>query len=137
MWREIGRWSEAELDRADRAYRRWVVRERRAKRFFAYIVETPKGVPAGSGAVWLAPNQPRPGRVGTSGLPYILSMYTEPRYRRRGVATRLVLTMIEWAERRRYGRVVLHASPMGRPVYARLGFQPSREMRLDLTARRR
>jgi GNAT superfamily N-acetyltransferase len=137
MWREIGRWSEADLDRADQAYRRWVRREQRAKRFFAYVVETPSGEPAGSGAVWLAPNQPRPGRLASPELPYILSMYTEPRFRRRGVATLLVRTMVTWAAHRGYRRVVLHASRQGRPVYARLGFEATREMRLDLPARRR
>jgi len=69
-------------------------------------------------------------------MPYILSMFTEPRARRRGVASQIVRAMIEWSSRRGYRRIFLHASEEGRSVYAGLGFAPGNEMRLDLPARR-
>jgi GNAT superfamily N-acetyltransferase len=133
MWREIGRWSEADLDRADRAYRTWVLREMAGRRFVAFIIEGPRGKATGSGAMWLAPSQPRPGRLAGEKMPYIMSMFTEPAFRGRGVATRLVRALVEWAAEHGYARVVLHASKKGRPVYERLGFENGREMRLDLT----
>jgi len=59
----------------------------------------------------------------------VLNVWTEPRWRRRGLATLLVKTIIEWARSERLDRLVLHASDEGRLVYQRLGFIPTTEMR--------
>jgi GNAT superfamily N-acetyltransferase len=135
MWTDIRRWNPGDLDRADPAYRRWVRREMGAHRFFGFVVESLEGRIVGSGAVWLQPAQPRPGRLSRSHLPYILSMYTLPAFRGRGVATRLVEAMVQWARKRGYARVTLHASRLGHPIYQRLGFEDSNEMRLALRGR--
>jgi hypothetical protein len=37
--------------------------------------------------------------------------------------------VLEWARCERLDRLVLHASPEGRPLYERLGFVPTNEMR--------
>lgn len=132
MWEEIGGFAPRDLDRADRAYRRWVVRERRARRFLAFVVEEPPGRPVASGALWKAPAQPRPGRLARESMPYVLSMYTEPAVRGRGLASDLVRAMVAWSAAHGYRRVYLHASKSGRPVYARLGFVDGNEMRLEL-----
>jgi GNAT superfamily N-acetyltransferase len=136
MWEDIGNRTKAELDHADNPYKRWVVRETRARRFVGFIAETPNGSVAGSGAVWVQPAQPRPGRLARLEMPYILSMYTEPEFRRQGVASSLVRAMVRWATTRGYRRIFLHASRMGRSVYAKLGFVEGSEMRLDLPVRR-
>lgn len=132
MWEEIGGFTVAELDRADGAYRRWVERERRAHRFLAYVVEEPPGRPVASGALWRSPTQPRPGALARESMPYLLSMYTDPAARGRGIASDLVRAMVDWARAHGYRRVYLHASKLGRGVYARLGFADGNEMRLDL-----
>ena len=62
----------------------------------------------------------------------ILNMYTDPEFRRQGIARRLMQTMIGWCRREGFVRVDLHASDKGRPLYESLGFEPSNEMRLDL-----
>jgi GNAT superfamily N-acetyltransferase len=136
MWEEIGGRTRAELDRADPAYRRWVVRESRAGRFIGFFVEGGGGHVVGSGAVWLQPAQPRPGRLSRLTMPYILSMFTEPEFRGRGVASRLVRAMVRWATDHGYRRIFLHASQLGRPVYEKLGFVNGNEMRLELPRRR-
>jgi len=61
-----------------------------------------------------------------------LSMYTEPDFRKRGVASMVVKEAIRWCRKRRYERLMLHASKMGRGVYRRLGFKRTWEMRLNL-----
>ncbi len=137
MFLEIRRRSKREMDRHDRVYRRWARRGLRAGEFFAFVVEAPDGQLAGSGAIWLQPQQPRPGRWMAERLPYILSMYTEPAARGRGIASRLVRRMVRWASERGYPRIFLHASSMGRPVYQRLGFESGNEMRRELAPRRR
>jgi GNAT superfamily N-acetyltransferase len=135
MWEEIRPFPAAELDRHDVVYRRWVREEMAAGRFRAVMVETRAGRPVGSGALWLMPYQPRPGPLGKGKIPYILSMYTEPGHRGRGVASRIVGEMVDWSRTHRYARVVLHASRFGRPVYERLGFEAGSEMRLELGRR--
>lgn len=134
MWEAIRNFSASELDRHDVVYRRWVRGQMRAGKFFAVVVDDLSGEPVGSGGLWLMPSQPRPGPLGRGEMPYVLSMYTEPEHRGRGVASRIVREMIRWSKARRYGRIVLHASRFGRPVYERLGFEPGSEMRLALDA---
>jgi len=62
----------------------------------------------------------------------ILNVYTYPEYRRRGIARRLVQTIIDWCRREGLARVNLHASEDGRHLYESMGFEPSNEMRLKL-----
>ncbi|MFZ0277420.1 MAG: GNAT family N-acetyltransferase [Candidatus Sulfotelmatobacter sp.] len=62
----------------------------------------------------------------------ILNVYTYPEYRRRGVARRLMQTMIDWCKREDFARVTLHASKDGRSVYEALGFEIGNEMVLKL-----
>lgn len=62
----------------------------------------------------------------------ILNVYTDPEYRRRGIARRLVETMIAWCKKQDLARITLHASDDGRHLYESLGFEPSNEMRLKL-----
>jgi|SRR5579862_2451590 len=62
----------------------------------------------------------------------ILNVYTNPEYRRRGIARKLMETMIAWCKRDGLARVTLHASDDGRALYESLGFEASNEMRLNL-----
>ena len=62
----------------------------------------------------------------------ILNMYTDPEFRRQGIARRLMQTMIDWCRKEGFIHVDLHASDKGRPLYETLGFKPTTEMRLDL-----
>ena len=62
----------------------------------------------------------------------IVNVYTEPAYRRRGLARRLMVAMLEWAHGEGYGTVSLHASDFGRSLYESLGFKATNEMRLQL-----
>jgi GNAT superfamily N-acetyltransferase len=136
MWTDIAIATPAEIDAAGPEYREWMLREIAAGRFHGFVAEDSTGGVAGSGVVWLQPVQPRPGRLAGSQLPYIMSMYTEPEFRRRGVATRLVEAMIGWARERKFPWVTLHASSFGYPVYRKLGFEDSNEMRFWLMSER-
>ena len=62
----------------------------------------------------------------------ILNVYTDPEYRRQGIARSLMETMITWCREQGLARVALHASEDGRHLYETLGFQLSNEMRLHL-----
>jgi len=62
----------------------------------------------------------------------ILNMYTDPPFRRQGIARRLMQTMIDWCRKEGFVHVTLHASDKGRPLYDSLGFEVTNEMRLNL-----
>jgi GNAT superfamily N-acetyltransferase len=64
------------------------------------------------------------GRQGT-----IVNVFTEPQWRRRGIAGLLVKEIITWSRNEQVDRLLLHASDDGRSLYERLGFIAGNEMR--------
>ncbi len=96
-----------------------------------WFVEEPAGkVIAGGGIIILdyhsSPLDPLAKR------PVIVNMFTEPEFRRRGLARKLMNIMIDWCKKEGFGTVLLHASDEGRPLYESLGFEQTNEMRLKL-----
>jgi len=59
----------------------------------------------------------------------VLNVYTEPAWRRRGVAKLLMGHVIDWARAEQLDSLVLHASDDGRALYEKLGFVQTNEMR--------
>jgi GNAT superfamily N-acetyltransferase len=64
---------------------------------------------------------------------YLLNVFVDPAYRKRGLARELVRMCLAEAKRRGIRVVTLHASDAGKPLYEELGFAMTNEMRLDLT----
>ena len=58
---------------------------------------------------------------------YITNMYTDPNYRGRGIATRILDRLINEAKERNVHKICLIASKLGRPVYKKYGFQDADE----------
>jgi len=86
---------------------------------------------AGAG-VQLQPTLPRPLDVSTIGegrQGTIVNVFTEPQWRRRGIAGLLIKEIVTWSKNEQIDRLVLHASDEGRSIYERLGFTESNEMR--------
>ena len=75
----------------------------------------PRPLPGGNGI-----------RLGPEAI--VLNVFTERAWRRRGIADLLMQHVIEWCRSHGIARLVLHASPDGRPLYERLGFEPTNEM---------
>lgn len=65
---------------------------------------------------------------------YITNMYTDPAYRKQGIATALLQKLVEEAENRQVFRLWLGASKDGRPVYRKFGFRETDEW-LELNIR--
>jgi len=59
----------------------------------------------------------------------VLNVYTEPAFRRQGLARRLIQEILAWAQESKLDSLVLHAAPDGRPLYEQMGFVPTNEMR--------
>jgi GNAT superfamily N-acetyltransferase len=56
---------------------------------------------------------------------YVLNMFTEPEWRGRGLARALLSEVMRFAREQGAGRVWLHATPDGQPLYASEGFAPN------------
>ena len=54
---------------------------------------------------------------------YILNIYTLPNYRKKGMAGKLVNTIIDYAKENEIKRLWLNSSKQGRSVYTRHGFE--------------
>ena len=72
----------------------------------------------------MSPSKIGEGRQGT-----IINVFTEPEWRRRGIGSLLMKEITAWARSEDLERILLHASEEGRPVYQKLGFVESNEMR--------
>jgi GNAT superfamily N-acetyltransferase len=127
MFEEMTRPTAKELKVADDSYREWARAMMKGRLLHGYIVTTGSGKVAASGCVWLREVQPSPGRP-TGMVPYVLSMYTGPEFRRNGLASMILKEAMAWAKKKGYGKMTLHASSVGRKVYAKLGWKRGWEM---------
>jgi GNAT superfamily N-acetyltransferase len=131
MFYEMGHTEPAALDAMELSCRPFLKNALRDGTYRSWVAEIVKGtVIAGGGVVilpWLpSPVDARPRRA------IILNVYTEPAYRRQGIARALMQTAIVWCRAEGFQSVALHASEQGRPLYESLGFVPTNEMRLAL-----
>ena len=131
MWEDMGERDAGKLAAHDATYRAWAADLFQQGRYAAWLAEDAQGNVVAGGCVWLREWQPLPGAK--DGLEaYLLSMYTAPEARGQGCAKRIVAEALAWTQAKGYPRLRLHASEMGRPLYAKLGFERTWEMRIDL-----
>jgi GNAT superfamily N-acetyltransferase len=98
--------------------------------WLATPADKPETVVGGAG-VQLQPILPRPLKASTIGegrQGTIVNVFTEPQWRRRGIAGLLVKEIVTWSKNEQIDRLLLHASDEARSVYERLGFIPGEEM---------
>jgi GNAT superfamily N-acetyltransferase len=131
MFADIGRGTPSDLEAMGLTTAAYLREAMPAGRYQGWLAETPQGeVVAGVGlaiAAWPgSPDDPAPRRG------WVLNVYTEPGFRRGGIARRLMDALIEWCRAEGFGSVALHASESGRPLYQKMGFKPTNEMRLKL-----
>ncbi len=64
---------------------------------------------------------------------FLMNIYTAPAHRRKGIAARIVQSLIEDAKARGVGSILLEATREGAPLYRKLGFVEAKGyMRLPL-----
>jgi GNAT superfamily N-acetyltransferase len=131
MWEDIHPELGVTIRRSEKRTRSWIERKLADGRLIGFIARAPDGKVAGSGCVWIREEQPRPTNP-RQAVPYLMSVYTEKPYRRRGAARSVVKKALKWCRDNGYERVVLHASDDGRSLYESLGFERTYEMRLRL-----
>ena len=89
-----------------------------------------EGTPVGSIVMLLHPRLPSP-RIVPATEGYILNVYVDPEWRKRGIATALMRAALEHARTLGLARLRLHTTEAGRPTYAHAGFRP-REDEMEL-----
>ena len=105
--------------------------------FLAFTVDQPERVVAGAGVqvrrVFPFPMTRDNGSVAAAfgAQAIVINVYTEPEFRRLGVARRLMLEVIEWARRTGQESLVLHTSRDGAALYESLGFKHTTELRFS------
>jgi len=133
MFRDMGDLPDALYPELVDATRAWMERGIPAGEYVAWLA-SPAGsdeVVAGAG-IHLRPLIPRPrGRRGIERGPQglIVNVFTERAWRRRGVAELLMRALMAWTRENGVTSLVLHASPEGRRLYERLGFEQTNEMK--------
>jgi GNAT superfamily N-acetyltransferase len=134
MWHDIHPELDAEIKASMGMTRMWIEKRLSRGRIVGFVVRTKDGQVAGSCCLWIREEQPRPTSPRLE-VPYLMSVYTERRFRRKGVAGQAVKSAIAWCREHGYESVILHASEEGKSLYEALGFKPTTEMRLKLNPR--
>lgn len=110
----------------------WVQPRLQSGDYLGWLAEAGGAVVAGAGLLLLdwPPHfaDPQPLRS------YLLNVYVEPGHRGRGLARHLTEQAMAETRRRHIRVMSLHASEAGRPVYEKLGFAPTNELRIVLEA---
>ncbi|RFU48931.1 GNAT family N-acetyltransferase [Paraburkholderia sp. DHOC27] len=126
MFRDAGR-SEDVLQTMTRHFRDWLRPKLRDGSYFGFVLADDDRPVAGVGLMvidW----PPHPMHPAEDKRGYVLNVYVEPAYRRRGLAHELMRLAEAEFQRRGVGYAILHATEKGRDLYAGLGWSGTTEM---------
>ena len=121
---------EAMLAEVRRATRQYFLEALPAEAILVWVAEADGTIVATSGLIFF---QKPPSERNLTGLEaYLLNMYTVPVWRRQGIATTLLQTLMVCAKQRQAHRIWMYATRDGRPIYERAGFVPKRRHTLEM-----
>jgi GNAT superfamily N-acetyltransferase len=129
MFRDMGEGTVEELDRMVDVASPWLAGALADGSYRHWLALDSSGRIAGGGGVLLSPWPANPKDPCTERA-VILNVYTEPEFRKRGIARQIMLTILAWVKQQGLRSVNLHASDEGRHLYEHLGFEATNEMRL-------
>src|ERR1700676_1315854 len=122
MFAAMGGTPEAVLDAMRRNSLPWLERMMAEGKYFGWITFDGER-PVASAGLMLMDWPPGPFDPVGEVRGYVLNVFVEAEYRRRGLAQELVEACMAEARRRGIRVVTLHASDEGRPIYEGLGFR--------------
>jgi ribosomal protein S18 acetylase RimI-like enzyme len=129
MFTDMGTATPAILHQMSLSFEPWLLPRLADGRYIGWITAN-AGQPIASIGLILIDWPPHALHPGSHERGYILNLYVEPDYRRRGLARSLLQLCLDECRRRNIAITTLHASAEGRPLYESLGFTPSNEMQL-------
>lgn len=131
MFREAGR-DAATLALMTASFRVWLKPRLEDQRYFGFMLAEHDEVLAGIGLMEIEwpphPSHPLQDKRG-----YVLNVYVEPSHRKQGLAKMLMRLAEDEFARRGMQFAILHATQMGRSLYADMGWQPTTEMSKTLS----
>ncbi|MBY4673882.1 GNAT family N-acetyltransferase [Burkholderia multivorans] len=132
MFREAGR-SDTVLSTMTGQFRHWLEPRLRDGSYYGFLLLDDGKPVAGIGLMTIEwpphPSHPMQDKRG-----YVLNVYVEQPYRGRGLGRELMKLAEEEFARRDLQFAVLHATELGQPLYAKLGWNPTTEMSKPLAA---
>jgi GNAT superfamily N-acetyltransferase len=128
MFAEIGCQDTHILDRMDSASEQYLRDALPNGSYRAWMAQTDGGRIVSGGGIAIVPWPGSPD-FPTARRGWILNIYTEPEFRRRGIARQIIETIVGWCRAEGFAYVSLHASKDGRALYETLDFHPTNEMR--------
>lgn len=137
MFQDMGELSEATFEELRRAALSWSERTLASGEYVGWLgapKSRPDAIVGGAGIQLrqVAPHPcplPRAGGIGKGRHAIVLNVFTEPEWRRRGLAMFLIRQILDWTRAEQLDRLVLHASAQARPLYEKMGFVLTNEMR--------
>jgi GNAT superfamily N-acetyltransferase len=129
MFRDMGEGTVEELDRMVEVAKPWLARALADGSYRHWLALDSTGRVASGGGVLLDPWPANPKDPCTERA-VILNVYTEPEFRKRGIARQIMVAILAWIKEQGLRSVNLHASAEGRSLYEQLGFEATNEMRL-------
>ncbi len=127
MFAEIHTLNESLMTALERRSASWTERMIREGKYYGWIT-TDGDRPVASAGLLILDWPPHPFDPEGELRGYLLNVYVEPEYRKRGLAHELVERCMAEARRRGIRVVTLHSSQAGRPIYERFGFRATNEM---------
>ena len=115
------------LDEMTRNFEPWVARMIGEGKYIGWITEDNSRPVAGAGLLVLD-WPPHPLDPAGEHRGYMLNVFVDPEYRRRGLAHALVNRCMDEARRRGLRVVALHSSDAARSIYEACGFRGTNEM---------
>jgi GNAT superfamily N-acetyltransferase len=127
MFASMGGFDAKLLDRVRGASEPWISRMIAAGKYLGWIT-THEARPVASAGLLILDWPPHPSDPDGEVRAYLLNVFVEEEYRRRGLARALLEQCLAEARRRSIRVASLHASAEGLPLYEQLGFRPTNEM---------
>lgn len=131
MFRDMGYTDEAAMDSMARKCKPWLLGKMKSGEYLAWLVLDADGSIVAGAGLWLMEWIPH--LIGKSERRgNIINVYTEQKFRHRGLARCLMETVINSCREKGIDTIILHASDEGRGLYESMGFTATNEMRIRL-----
>jgi GNAT superfamily N-acetyltransferase len=130
MYLDMGYTDPAKFHALENEFAHWLVDRFGDGRYHNWFAVHENGDIAAGAGLWLVEWPPQMMDVGSPFRGYVMNVYTNPAYRKRGLAKQLVATIVNWCAAHDIHTISMHASPEGRPIYEALGFGSTNELRI-------
>ncbi|MGD0631498.1 MAG: GNAT family N-acetyltransferase [Terracidiphilus sp.] len=127
MFEAMGSTPSSILDAMSRNFAPWVARMIAEGKYMGWITHD-NGRPIASAGLLVLDWPPHPLDLAGEHRGYLLNVYVEPEFRKRGLAHALVDRCLAEAHRRGLRVIALHSSDAARSIYEALGFRATNEM---------